>query len=79
MSDNIDITIRPPHMVVEVQLPGHDSLSCELEYDLVDIIDFSGDGDIDIIDSHWHGIVLEDGDGETHHVDLRDLPLADES
>lgn len=71
-SDLFDIKIAPPNLVVEMDVVGS---TLQLEYDLVDLINFEGADaeDIEIIDSHWHGIVLEGPENETHHIDLRDV------
>jgi hypothetical protein len=75
-SKHVDVSIDPPNIVVEVELGPPLNASMELEYDLKDIIDIGDDDDdVEIVDSHWHGIVLEGPDGETHHIDLRDVPL----
>lgn len=76
-SDTVDIQIDPPHLVVELEIVT--GAVMELEYDLVDILDVQADGEeVEVIDAHWHGIVLEGPDGETHHVDLREVPTEDD-
>lgn len=83
MTDNdlFDIELRPPHLVVEVNISEDSGLSFELEYELVEILDIAveDEEEVEIIDAHWHGIVIEDPEGETHHIDLRELDLEDEN
>ena len=69
-----DVSIQPPDLVVELTLPPT-GITMELSYDLKEVLDFEGEDaeEITIVDSHWHGIVVENPDGETHHVDLREL------
>ena len=58
-----------PQFIVDIEIrPG---VSMELEYDLDDILTVEGDVTVvEIVDS---GVVLEDAEGETHHIDMRDL------
>lgn len=73
MDSTLDVSIEPPNMVVEVSVSGFEGLSFTLEYDLKDILEIEvEDGDVEIIDTHWHGIVLDTPDG-TEHIDLRDI------
>lgn len=69
-----DVSLQPPDLVVELTLPPT-GITMELSYDLVDVLDFEGEDadEVEIIDSHWHGIVVEGPDGETHHIDLREV------
>ena len=75
MSDGFSVSIEPPNLLVEVELAPALGATMELEYDLADILNFEGEDaeDIEIIDSHWHGIVLKGPENETHHIDLRDV------
>jgi hypothetical protein len=72
--DMFEVSIEPPNLVVEVQLAPSGDLTATLTYDLKEVFDISTDSEnIGIIDTHWHGIVLEAPDGETHHIDMREL------
>lgn len=75
MSDQISVSVEPPNLLVEVELAPALGATMELSYDLVDILNFEGENadEVEIIDSHWHGIVLEGPENETHHIDLRDV------
>ena len=73
-SDRFDARIEPPNLVVEVSLSPFSGVMFEAKYDLAEVLDIEGeDGDFEVIDSHWHGLIVEGPDGETEHVDLREL------
>lgn len=75
MTDNdessFDVRIEPPELIVEVSIGPNDSVSMELSYNLKDVLNIESKN-IEIIDSHWHGIVLDTPEG-TEHMDLRDV------
>lgn len=75
MSDPFSVSIEPPNLLVEVELAPALGATMELSYDLADVLNFEGEDaeGIEIIDSHWHGIVLEGPENETHHIDLRQV------
>lgn len=75
MSDdaNIRVELDLPELIVIMDLDF--GMEAEIRYHLADVIDIVSDetAEIEIVDVHWHGIVLADSDNETHHIDLRDL------
>lgn len=72
--DEMEVSVQPPNLAVEVPMAEPMSATLELEYDLKDILRFEGDSeDIEVIDTHWHGIVIAGPDDQTHHIDLRDI------
>lgn len=73
-NDAIDVKVEPPHLVIDIELSAPMSDSLRLEYDLDEVIEINtpDDGDVTIVDSHWHGVVVE-GPDDTHHIDLREV------
>jgi hypothetical protein len=74
-AENMDVRVDPPHLIVDVPLAGAmEGASMELEYELDEVLQIDGDHeDVTVLDAHWHGLVVEDSDGETEHIDLRDV------
>jgi len=68
---DMDVVIDPPHMRVEMSLGGSLDGTVQSEYELEEIVSFGED--VTIVDSHWHGVVLEGPESETEHVDLREF------
>ena len=71
-TDEMDVSIDPPHLVVEVPMTAPMDATMELEYELDEVLQFDSE-EVSIVDSHWHGVVVEGPDGETEHIDLRDV------
>jgi len=69
---DMDVVIDPPHMRVEMSLGGSLDGAIEAKYALEEVVSFGGE-DVSVVDSHWHGVVLEGPEGETEHVDLREF------
>ena len=68
--DTVNIEIEWPEMKVNLGM-------IEITYQLEDILEISGDGDVSVLEVTEYGIVVEYGEDETEFVDMRPL-LSDE-
>ena len=68
--DTVNIEIEWPEMKVNLGM-------IEITYQLEDILEISGDGDVSVLEVTEYGIVVEYGENETEFVDMRPL-LSDE-
>lgn len=68
--DPFEIRIDPPDLVVDLELA--EGFEATFEYPLDEILEIDADEDVEIISSDETGVVLE-VDGETEHIDLREL------
>lgn len=65
-----DIEIDLPNLVVTLELAGGFEMTAE--YPLDEILEIDADEDVEVISSDETGVVIE-ADGETDHIDLREL------
>ena len=66
MTDSVEVDIDWPNMVVSFRM-------FDLEYDLGDVLEIEGEGDVELLEVTDFGLVLEYGDNETEFVDMRPL------
>jgi len=64
--DTVNIEIEWPEMKVNLGM-------IEITYQLEDILEISGSGDVSVLEVTEYGIVVEYGEDETEFVDMRPL------
>lgn len=69
MSDDPSFSIDPPNLCIEMDV-GPFTASWEVPLD--EVIQIDG-GEVEIIEATETGVVVENGEGETEHIDLREL------
>lgn len=70
MDRDIDINLDLPNLVVSIPTGSPLDAEIELSYDLADLMTVEGGG-VEVLEVTETGIVVEDSEGETHHIDLR--------
>lgn len=64
--DTVNIEIEWPEMKVNLGM-------VEIRYQLEDILEISGSGDVSVLEVTEYGLVVEYGEDETEFVDMRPL------
>lgn len=65
----MELSVDPPDLVVTLTAGPMDF---DVRYPLDEVLSLDG-GDYSIVEATETGVVIEDGEGDTEHIDLREL------